>query len=237
MPSSPLTEKSPADIHIHRAVDDGDFTSATHGHDEPPDNKGNTPHDSSDMHRMGKRQQLRRDFRFVSIVGFVMLLQSTWESVLLAAQYGLVNGGTAGVVWVTVGVVVGAMCMIASMAEMAAMWVAFFPSFCFSVSVSVFFPSFFFVVFLDPPKLPSLVLLLVVVVVVVVVLTEERCEGCFVWEGTMGANLEHFKGSDGRWPVSLGVGIRAQVHAKEPELSRRWVNRGGVESGLKSMAP
>ena len=85
--------------------------------------KGGTRHDVHDMNRMGKRQELRRNFRFVSIVGFVMVLQSTWESVLLAAQYGLVNGGTAGVIWMTVGVIVGALCMIASIAEMASMLV------------------------------------------------------------------------------------------------------------------
>ncbi len=87
---------------------------------------GSTTQDIHDMNRMGKRQQLRRDFRFLSIVGFVMVLQSTWESILLAAQYGLVNGGTAGVIWVTVAVIVGALCMIASIAEMASMLVGFF---------------------------------------------------------------------------------------------------------------
>lgn len=51
-----------------------------------------------------------------------MVLQSTWESVLLAPQYGLVNGGTAGVIWMTVGVIVGALYMMASIAEMASMF-------------------------------------------------------------------------------------------------------------------
>lgn len=83
--------------------------------------KGGTAHDTHDMTRMGKHQSLRRNFRFITIVGFVMVLQSTWESMLLAFQYGLINGGTAGVIWVTVGVIVGALCMIASMAEMASM--------------------------------------------------------------------------------------------------------------------
>lgn len=97
-------------------------TSENDSSDNPAqDQKGGTRQDVNDMTRMGKRQQLRRNFRFLSIVGFVMVLQSTWESVLLAAQYGLVNGGTAGVIWVTVAVIVGALCMIASIAEMASM--------------------------------------------------------------------------------------------------------------------
>ena len=36
---------------------------------------------------------------------------------MLAAQYGLVNGGTAGVICMTVGVIVEALCMMASIAE------------------------------------------------------------------------------------------------------------------------
>ena len=111
-------EKSNAQIEINSTPDvessiDGTFRQQN----------GSTTQDIRDMTRMGKRQQLRRDFRFLSIVGFVMVLQSTWESILLAAQYGFVNGGTAGVIWVTVAVIVGALCMIASIAEMASMLV------------------------------------------------------------------------------------------------------------------
>ena len=112
----PIDEKSPAQIQVKSASD-------TDSSDETAiqEQKGGTRHDVYDMSRMGKRQELRRNFRFISIVGFVMVLQSTWESILLAAQYGLVNGGTAGVIWMTVGVIVGALCMIASIAEMASM--------------------------------------------------------------------------------------------------------------------
>lgn len=83
--------------------------------------KGGTLTDTRDMSRMGRQQELRRNFRFWSIVGFIMILQSTWESMLFAASYGLTNGGTGGVIWVTVGVIIGALCMIASVAEMASM--------------------------------------------------------------------------------------------------------------------
>ncbi|KAL8629747.1 hypothetical protein Q9189_004541 [Teloschistes chrysophthalmus] len=83
--------------------------------------KGSTQADVLDMSRMGKRQELQRNFRFLSIVGFIMILQSSWESTLLAASYGLTNGGTGGVIWVTVGVILGALCMIASIGEMASM--------------------------------------------------------------------------------------------------------------------
>jgi choline transport protein len=41
--------------------------------------KKGTPEDRKDMHRMGKVQELRRNFRFVSIFGYSMILMSTWE--------------------------------------------------------------------------------------------------------------------------------------------------------------
>lgn len=44
--------------------------------------KKGTPDDQRDMHRMGKTQELRRNFRFVSIFGYSMILMATWETVL-----------------------------------------------------------------------------------------------------------------------------------------------------------
>ena len=32
---------------------------------------------------IGAKASLQRNFRFISIVGFIMILQSTWESALL----------------------------------------------------------------------------------------------------------------------------------------------------------
>ena len=116
--SNDIGEKPNAQVEIESASD-------TESNDEAAiqEQKGGTRHDVYNMSRMGKRQELLRNFRFISIVGFVMVLQSTWESVLLAAQYGLINGGTAGLIWMTVGVIVGALCMIASLAEIASMLV------------------------------------------------------------------------------------------------------------------
>ncbi|EMC93285.1 hypothetical protein BAUCODRAFT_235090 [Baudoinia panamericana UAMH 10762] len=83
--------------------------------------KGGTAADEREMDRMGKVQELRRNFKFVGIVGFVTILQATWECTLLANYFGLLNGGTGGVIWCTIAVWALMMCMIASMAEMASM--------------------------------------------------------------------------------------------------------------------
>lgn len=94
--------------------------------------KNTTSRDEVEMSRMGKTQELRvrlllpthsralliptqRTFKFVSIVGFVTILQATWENVLLANWFGLYNGGTAGVIWCTIAVWLLMLCMIASL--------------------------------------------------------------------------------------------------------------------------
>ncbi|KAK3724871.1 hypothetical protein LTR37_000919 [Vermiconidia calcicola] len=83
--------------------------------------KGGTRVDEHEMARMGKQQELRRNFKFVGIVSFVTILQSTWECTILANWFGLFNGGTAGLIWCTIGVWLCMMALIASMAEMASM--------------------------------------------------------------------------------------------------------------------
>jgi choline transport protein len=95
--------------------------------------KGGTYEDEREMARMGKTQELRvwcptwsckflldadfsqRSFRFIGIVGFVSILQSTWENALLASYFGLFNGGTAGIIYCTITVWLFMVCMIASM--------------------------------------------------------------------------------------------------------------------------
>ena len=47
---------------------------------------------------------MKRNFKLISIVGFVTILQSTWECTLLANYFGLLNGGPGGVIWCTIAV-------------------------------------------------------------------------------------------------------------------------------------
>lgn len=77
--------------------------------------------DKKDMWRMGKKQQLRRNFHFMSIFGFTMVLMATWEATLSANIFGLINGGTGGLIWMYLGTFVGVSVCIICMAEMASM--------------------------------------------------------------------------------------------------------------------
>jgi choline transport protein len=83
--------------------------------------KGATTEDTRDMIRMGKTQETRRTFRSITILGFCMVILSTWEAVLATSVFALSNGGTAGLVWGYLIVMVGFGFVVASLAEMASM--------------------------------------------------------------------------------------------------------------------
>jgi amino acid permease len=77
--------------------------------------------DQRDMRRLGKRQELKRRFRFFSIAGYVIVLGLTWEFSLVVGAFSLANGGAAGAIWLTLFVCCGMLMVMLSMAEMASM--------------------------------------------------------------------------------------------------------------------
>ncbi|KAI1625517.1 amino acid/polyamine transporter I [Exophiala viscosa] len=89
--------------------------------DNLPVEKKGTHDDQRDMFRMGKRQELRRNFRFLSIFGFSMILMASWETILGTSIIGLINGGTAGMIWLYLVAWIGFLAVNTSMAEMASM--------------------------------------------------------------------------------------------------------------------
>lgn len=83
--------------------------------------KGGNNADAADIYRMGKTQETKRNFRFVTIFGFTMVLMATWEGQLDSCTFALLNGGTAGAIWTYLGTYIGFLCSVISMAEMASM--------------------------------------------------------------------------------------------------------------------
>ncbi|PYH78800.1 amino acid transporter [Aspergillus uvarum CBS 121591] len=83
--------------------------------------KDGTVQDRKDMWRVGREQELNRNFRLLSVVGFSAVLMCTWEAVLFGASYGLTDGGKAGMIYTYLGAVIGFSFVILSMAEMASM--------------------------------------------------------------------------------------------------------------------
>ncbi|THW81708.1 amino acid transporter [Aureobasidium pullulans] len=93
-----------------------------HGHLRNTQNDdGFTRNDAREMKRMGKKQELRRNFRTMSTIAFTIILQGTWEVLLTATTSGMVNGGLAGLVWSYIWTFFGFTFVVFSLAEMASM--------------------------------------------------------------------------------------------------------------------
>ncbi|PNS17723.1 Choline transport protein [Sphaceloma murrayae] len=75
--------------------------------------------DRRDMHRMGKKQEMRRTFDFFSIWGYAVILGNTWEFSLVTGVLSLAQGGPAGAIWMFLTTCFGMFFVMLSMAEMA----------------------------------------------------------------------------------------------------------------------
>lgn len=77
--------------------------------------------DRQEMSMLGKKQVLRRQFKFSTMMGFASTVMVAWEFVLIVAPFGLTNGGTPAVFW---GIVLSPFVLLpmyASLAEVASM--------------------------------------------------------------------------------------------------------------------
>lgn len=73
------------------------------------------------VYRLGKKQELRRNFRFLSMFGYALILGNGWVLALIGAIAPLTNGGTAGGIWSYFITICGLSFTTLSMAEMASM--------------------------------------------------------------------------------------------------------------------
>ncbi|KAK3707274.1 hypothetical protein LTR37_012275 [Vermiconidia calcicola] len=80
-----------------------------------------TEADNANMKAMGRVQELRRNFTFITILGFGSTLICTWEVVMANIYPVLTNGGTAGFFWGWIIVTIGYILVYASLSEMASM--------------------------------------------------------------------------------------------------------------------
>ncbi|KAE8140473.1 amino acid transporter [Aspergillus pseudotamarii] len=83
--------------------------------------EGFTVHDQRDMHRMGKKQEMRRNFRLISTIGFTTCIMGTWENVLTSTSQGLRAGGRPCLFWSLVWACCGQLFIVLSLAEMSSM--------------------------------------------------------------------------------------------------------------------
>jgi choline transport protein len=80
-----------------------------------------TSQDQLDMARLGKKQEFKRNFSFLSTLGFISIYMATWEFVLVSLALGLVNGGFGGLFWTFIVTVILYGTIVASLAEMCSM--------------------------------------------------------------------------------------------------------------------
>ncbi|KXT11644.1 hypothetical protein AC579_7030 [Pseudocercospora musae] len=124
---SPLSSRSKRleDRLVGMASSEFELKSGQHvsiqGQDDEFAGPDSTYADQQDMRRLGKKQELRRNFRFTSILGFVAVAMGTWEVTLSATAAGLTNGGTGGMIWMFVGSFVCFGTIVLSLAEMSSM--------------------------------------------------------------------------------------------------------------------
>ncbi|KAI4090303.1 MAG: hypothetical protein LQ344_004851 [Seirophora lacunosa] len=77
--------------------------------------------DKHDMVMLGRSQVLRRNFSFISILGFSSVLICTWELIFANLLFALTDGGTGGLFWGFTVTIIASVFIYLSIAEMASM--------------------------------------------------------------------------------------------------------------------
>lgn len=80
-----------------------------------------TTADQREMAQLGKKQVLRRNFKFITMLGFASTVMASWEVLLSLFKMILVDGGMPNLFW---GFIINASCMLfvyASLAELSSM--------------------------------------------------------------------------------------------------------------------
>ncbi|KAL8635957.1 MAG: hypothetical protein Q9228_006601, partial [Teloschistes exilis] len=77
--------------------------------------------DREDLARLGKKQVLKRNFGFLSMLGFSCTMLITWEGLLILFVQGLTNGGPAGLIYGFIFAWIGTLAVFLTLAEMASM--------------------------------------------------------------------------------------------------------------------
>ncbi|KAK5087455.1 hypothetical protein LTR70_009192 [Exophiala xenobiotica] len=81
--------------------------------------KAGTAEDREAMRRLGTQQVFKRNFGFLPIFGFALILMSTWEALLGTIALALGNGGPSGLLYTYLVADAGFVLTVASLAEMA----------------------------------------------------------------------------------------------------------------------
>ncbi|KAF2008017.1 putative GABA transporter [Amniculicola lignicola CBS 123094] len=78
--------------------------------------------DERELAIIGKKPVLRRNFAFLSILGFSCSLMITWEGMFSVFIFGLLNGGPGGLIYGFLLCWIGYATVVATMGELVSMW-------------------------------------------------------------------------------------------------------------------
>ncbi|KAL8770840.1 MAG: hypothetical protein Q9209_003491 [Squamulea sp. 1 TL-2023] len=84
-------------------------------------NQSSYDRDRDELARLGKKQVLKRNFGFMSMLGFSCTIMVTWEGMLVLFLAGFQNGGPAGLIYGFIFVWVGTLCVFITLGELASM--------------------------------------------------------------------------------------------------------------------
>ncbi|KAI3390864.1 hypothetical protein diail_8474 [Diaporthe ilicicola] len=105
------------DVEMRQAVPDSKSSHVNHG----MVGRSGGNRDEMTLARIGKKQVLKRNFGFLSMMSFSCTVLVTWEGVLVLFATGFLNGGTAGLVWQFILVWGGTLSTFVTIGELASM--------------------------------------------------------------------------------------------------------------------
>lgn len=79
----PEAEPKQGDMSIHEVLRSRRGTETIEDDEKEVDASQSNRYDQRDMQRLGKQQVLKRNFRALSMLSFTMIVQATWEFVLV----------------------------------------------------------------------------------------------------------------------------------------------------------
>jgi choline transport protein len=87
----------------------------------PSSDHGNNTKDDEDMRRLGKTQELDRNFHWFHTLAFTTVIMATWEILLIVNNQALTDGGRPGFLYSYIWSCVGFAPIVVSLAEMSSM--------------------------------------------------------------------------------------------------------------------
>ena len=86
---------------------------------DSPAKQGASAYDIGDMDALGLAPVLKRNFKFVAMVGFCSTVVVAWQNTLTNFGFGLLDGGTGGIFWTFIFSLIASTFLYLSLCELA----------------------------------------------------------------------------------------------------------------------